>query len=92
MRRPSKTRQATPERGVAYWLYRSLLCVIVAPLIGIMVGIVSGVTGFLLGELAALVVLVLFMTDLFIRLVRARRVPALQQIEPAGLWDQEMDG
>jgi hypothetical protein len=84
-------RHAEPPRSL-YWVYRALLCLIVAPLIGVMVGIVSSVAGLLWGELAALIVLLFFMTDLFVRLVRGRRAAVTDEPAPGGTWDRELDG
>jgi hypothetical protein len=69
--------KALPRReppGVLYWVSRALLCVLIAPVLGTLIGIVGVVAGLWMGELAALAVLVLFLVDIFVRLVRARRL------------------
>lgn len=77
-------------RGVLYWLSRALVCVVIAPLLGLLIGIVAAVAGVLVGELAALAVLLLFLVDIFLRLLRARRPP-----HPAsgmiGVGDPDLD-
>jgi hypothetical protein len=85
--------QRLPEpRGVLYWMVRAVICLLVAPLFGVMVGIIGGVAGLFLGEIAAILVLIVFMADIFIRLIRGRRFPATYQPEPAGIWDRHIDG
>jgi hypothetical protein len=86
----SSTRPEPP--GVLYWLYRALLCLMIAPLIGALVGLVGVFAGMLLGELAAASVLVLFMADIFFRMVRARRIRADAFERSEDLWDPEFDG
>jgi hypothetical protein len=87
----SKARPLPEPPGVLYWLYRALLCLMIAPLIGALVGLVGVFAGMLMGELAAAAVLVLFMADLFFRMVRARRMQAAHADPSAQLWDPDFD-
>jgi hypothetical protein len=86
--------KAEPRReppGVLYWLSRALLCLLIAPLLGALIGIVGVFAGLWLGELAALGVLVLFLADVFIRMVRARRLAAGAVRMPTGFRDRELE-
>lgn len=86
----TKSRPRPDPRGVLYWLSRAVLCILFAPLLGILIGILGALAGVWLGEVAALAVLALFLTDIFVRLVRARR-PMVREIGTMGLADPDLD-
>ena len=86
----AKVRLCPELPGVFYWLYRAILCLTIAPLIGALVGLVAVFAGIFLGELAALAVLMLFMADIFLRMVRARRMRA-DEDRSLRNWDPEFD-
>ncbi len=88
---PGKPRPHSEPPGVLYWLYRALICLTIAPMIGALVGLLSVFAGLLMGELAAAAVLVLFMADLFFRMLRARRLPDYDTDSTAWMWDSEFD-
>lgn len=85
----AQPRSAAP--GVVYWLYRALLCLMLAPMIGALIGIVGVFAGVLMGELAAAAVLVLFLADIFFRMLQARRTRAIDDDTSARLWDPDFD-
>ena len=89
----AKSRPRREPRGVLYWLYRALVCLTIAPLIGALTGLLGLVTGLLLGEFAAAAVMVIFLTEVFVRMVRARSVQAEEAETWADpWWDPEIDG
>ena len=63
----------------------------IAPILGALIGIVGVVAGVLLGELAAVAVLVFFLADIFVRMVRARRARVFDAAPAASHWDPEFD-
>ena len=87
----AKARPRPEPPGVLYWLSRALLCLMIAPIIGALIGIVGVVAGVFLGELAAVAVLVLFLADIFVRMVRARRTRRFDAAPSASHWDPEFD-
>jgi hypothetical protein len=87
-----RSRRRSELPGVLYWVYRALLCLMIAPLIGALVGLLGVVVGVLLGELAAVAVLVLFMADIYLWMVRARTTRTDVRDRPDDLWDPEFDG
>lgn len=86
----TKSRPRPDPRGVLYWLSRAVICILFAPLLGILVGILGALAGVWLGELAALAVLALFLADIFMRLVRARR-PVFREAGTVGIADPDID-
>ena len=87
----AKVRPRPEPRGVFYWLYRALLCLTIAPLLGALVGLLGVFVGMLLGELAALALLVLFFSDIFIRIRHAQAMNTYDEDPWQDDWDSEWD-
>jgi hypothetical protein len=87
----TKARPRHKQLGVLYWLYRALLCLLIAPILGVLIGIVGVFAGVFMGELAAAAVLALFLADIFFRMLRARKLRAIDERTSAGHWDPDFD-
>ncbi|MFO0891645.1 MAG: hypothetical protein U0790_21180 [Isosphaeraceae bacterium] len=84
---------AVPRReppGVLYWLSRAVLCLFIAPILGLLFGLVAVLAGMVFGELAALAVLLLFLAELARRLVPARR-PLTRRVHAKVQLDPDLD-
>ena len=91
---PSKSVAVPPPPGVLYWLFRSLLCVVVAPVLGILFGALATFVGIHLGEAAALLMLAISLAWVFLMMVQARRRAGIARRKMAGVkreWDPEFD-
>lgn len=54
-----------------FWTYLLLICLTLGPMFAGLIGLISVFSGMLLGELAAVLLLVLFFVDILLRIRRA---------------------
>jgi hypothetical protein len=60
-------------------------------MVAALLGIVSVFAGILMGELAIAAIMVVFLTDLFVRVVRARKMETFDDGLATERWDENFD-
>ena len=91
MENPSNAMPRGEPAGKLYWVYRALVCLAIAPMVAALLGIVSVFAGILMGELAVATIMVVFLTDVYLRVARARRMESFDDDWATDLWDQDFD-
>ncbi len=83
----TKVRPRPEPRGAFYWLYRAFLGLAFALMFGGLVGLWSVFVGMLLGELAVMAFVVLFFTDMCLRIRQAQRMDTYDDDPWQDDWD-----